>query len=168
MQKSNYKKLAEFGNKLLNCVDLEEGLILISDYSIDMIKAERCSVFIYDKNAKELWTIVADQSDRIIIDADKGVAGRVLKTKFTVIENQVPENPFFFDQVDGKSEFKTKNIIAAPILDSRRNAIGVLQLLNKDGDFDAKDRLLITLFATSISSFIELAFVKYAPLTSKS
>jgi len=168
MNSSNYSEFTEFGKKLLNCVELEEGLILISDYSARMIGAERCSVFIHDKDAKELWTIISDKSDRIIIDSDKGIAGRALKTRFTVIENQVANNQFFLNQIDKENTFKTKNIIAAPILDSHRNAIGVLQLLNKDGDFDGKDRSVITFFATFISSFIELAFVKYAPLTSRS
>ena len=44
-----YRTLAEFGRKLLNKHTLVDALPIISAYAKDVIKAERCSIFLYDR-----------------------------------------------------------------------------------------------------------------------
>jgi len=157
MTDDTYANLAAFGKKLLNATGLEEGLPLIANYACNIIDAERCSIFVYDKATGELWTTLADGIDRIVIDEYKGIVGYALRKKECVVENNVEENPYFLSDVDKSSGFKTKNLIVAPIFDEKKKIIGALELLNKPEDFTAADAKFMVFFANFISSFIDLA-----------
>lgn len=157
MTDDTYANLAAFGKKLLHTTGLEEGLPLIANYACNIIAAERCSIFVYDKATGELWTTLADGIERIVIDADKGVVGQALKIRELVVENDVEKSLYFLDTVDKSSGFKTKNLIVAPIFDEKKKIIGALELLNKPEDFTAADAKFMVFFANFISSFIDLA-----------
>jgi len=49
--------------------------------------------------------------------------------------------------VDKETGYKTNNIITTPIFNSKREIIGVLQLLNKDEGFDEDDVKFMIFFA---------------------
>ena len=154
---NKYSKIANFGQTLLSKKSLSEGLPHISTYAKDVIGAERCSVFIYSPKEHILWTTLADGIDKITIPADKGIVGYTLKTKEPVIVFDAQRDPMFHSQIDEKSGYETKNMITAPIFDSERNVIGVMQLLNKAEGFDEEDIKFMTFFAHYVSGFIELA-----------
>ena len=153
---NTYIKLADFGRELLSKKSLEEGLPLISQYVKDVIHAQRCSIFIYNASNRELWTTISDGVDKISIPYNKGIVGRTLELKKPIIENDAYSNPYFFKKIDQETGYTTKNIITAPIFNSQRSIIGVLQLLNKDGGFDSEDSKFMTFFAHYISGFLEL------------
>ena len=155
-QTSTYVKLAEFGRELLNKKSLEEGLPLISKYVKDVINADRCSIFIYNQTKKELWTTLSDGVDKISVSPDSGIVGHTLDIKKPVIENNAYSNPHFLQEIDKETGYKTKNLITAPIFNSQRDIIGVLQLLNKENGFDNKDTKFMIFFAHYISGFLEL------------
>jgi len=157
MNHETYANLAAFGKKLLNATGLEEGLPLIATYACEIIKAERCSIFVYDKTTGELWTTLADGIERIVINADKGIVGHCLKSKQLIVANNVEENPYFLEDIDKKSGFKTNNLIVTPIFNEDKKIIGALELLNKKGDFSSEDEKFMKFFANFISSFIDLA-----------
>jgi len=157
MDNYTYTDLASFGKKLLNSTGLEEGLPLISKYSCSIIKAERCSIFVYDKETRELWTTLADGIDRIVIDATKGIVGRSIQIKQLIIENEVKKSQYFLEKIDEKSGFKTENLIVAPIFNENHKVIGALELLNKKDGFGTEDEKFMKFFANFISTFIDLA-----------
>ena len=147
MSRETYANLADFGKKLLNSTGLEEGLPLIATYACQLIDAQRCSIFVYDKETGELWTTLADGIERIVIDAGKGIVGRAIETKECIIENDVTQNKYFLGDVDEKSGFVTKNLIVSPIFDERKKVIGALELLNKEGGFDGEDEKFMKFFS---------------------
>ena len=151
-----YLKLADFGRELLNKKSIPEGLPHISAYVKEVIRAQRCSIFIYDSFNKELWTTLSDGIDKIIISSDKGLVGYTLKERKPLIENDPYSNPNFLPEVDELTGYKTQNIITAPIFNSSRDIIGVLELLNKDGGFDEEDIKFMIFFSHYISGFLEL------------
>jgi len=158
MKYSNtYKTLANFGKELLNKKSLHDGLPLISQYAKDVIGAERCSIFIYEEKEQRFWTTISDGVQKIVIPADKGLVGYTLKAKKPIIANDAYTHPQFLSEVDKKTGYKTQNIITAPIFDSKREIIGVLQLLNKPTDFDDEDTRFMIFFAHYISGFLELS-----------
>lgn len=157
MNKKDYASLAYFGRRLLGFTILEEGLPLISEYSRNITKANRCSIFVYDRKNSELWTTIADGVERIIIEADKGIVGQSLKQGKIIIENDVSKNKFFLKEIDNETGFKTKNVIVAPVFDTQKKVIGVLQLLNKEGGFTEDDKTFVKFFTIFISTFIALA-----------
>jgi len=157
MNDGTYANLADFGKRLLTSTGLEEGIPLIATYSCEIIKAERCSIFVYDKETGELWTTLADGIERIVIDVDKGIVGRAIETKKLIVANDVSQNKYFLSDVDKSSGFKTKNLIVTPIFNEDHKVIGALELLNKEDAFNKEDEKFMQFFANFISTFIELA-----------
>jgi len=155
--KEIYSKLADFGKELLNKKSLAEGLPLISKYAKEVIGADRCSVFIYNRAKDQLWTTMADGIEKILIPADKGIVGHTLEVKKPVIVYDAESDPLFLASVDKDSGYKTKNLITAPVFNSEREVIGVLQLLNKEAGFDEDDVRFMKFFAHYISGFLELS-----------
>lgn len=156
MKDGKYAKLADFGRKLLNKKSLVEGLPLISEYAKEVIHADRCSIFIYDSKAKELWTTLADGIEKITVDSQKGIIGYTLQEKKPLIVNDPYAHEHFLSQVDKDTGYKTKNIITAPIFNSKREVIGILELLNKEEDFNTDDMKFMVFFAHYVSGFLEL------------
>lgn len=154
----SFSKLAEFGRKLLSRPSLDEAIPIIAEYTKELLEAERCSVFIYDKHKNCLWTKLSDGVEPIKIAADQGIAGTAFTQKRALIVNDPYSDPRFSSAVDQKTGYLTKNIIAIPIIGAFDEAIGVLQLLNKhQGDFDKEDKRLLTFFNHYISGYVELA-----------
>ena len=151
-----YSKLADFGRELLNKKSLVEGLPLISKYVKDVVGAERCSIFIYNARKRELWTTIADGVDKISVPFDKGLVGHTIEVKKPIIENDAYSNSHFLKDIDEGTGYKTNNIITAPIFNSQRDIIGVLELLNKENGFDNDDVKFMIFFAHYVSGFLEL------------
>jgi len=156
----SYIKLANFGRELLDKKSLGEGLPHIAKYAKDVIDARRCSIYMYDKKNDELWTTLSDGIEKIVIPSEKGVAGRTLKDKKPIIVNDAYSDPDFLQDIDEETGYVTVNLITAPIFNSSREVIGVLQLLNKDGNFDSEDIKFMVFFAHYVSGFLEL-IIKY-------
>ena len=154
--KNTYKKLAEFGRKLLDNTTYASGLPQISKYAKEVIGAHRCSIFINDLQKKELWTTLADDVQKIVIPSDKGLVGHTIREKKPLIANNPYLDPYFLPDIDKETGYTTKNLVTAPIFNSKREIIGVLELLNKDGGFDSEDVRFMIFFAHYISGYLEL------------
>ncbi len=155
-----YKKIAEFGKQLLADTSLDRALLLISNQAKDLVNAQRCSIFMYDKQADMLWTKLSDGIGRIAISKTSGIAGDTYLKGIPQVVNKPYEDSRFLADIDKKSGFETKNMITVPIFDSQRVVIGLFQLLNKeDGDFEDNDLKVLTFFANYISGTLELSFL---------
>jgi len=152
-----YNKLAEFGRSVLEIEVVDDILPFIAKYAKNTIGADRCSIFVYDDEQEQLWTTLADNVERINMPSDRGLVGFSLATKKGLIENHPYSNEYFYKDVDSETGYITKNIIIAPILGSQGEAIGVLELLNKEEGFDSEDAKFMKFFAHYISGFLELA-----------
>ncbi len=158
MDKNNsFQGLVNMGYKLLSNEQFEDGLSLISDHLTNVTGAERSSIFIYDKKSDELWTILSTGIEKIHVPSEKGIVGYVFRTEDSIIENSVTQNSYFLSDIDKRSGYKTLNIIACPIYNSKKELIGVLELLNKLNGFDEEDLEFLNIFAHYIGSVIELA-----------
>ncbi|WP_415396945.1 GAF domain-containing protein [Sulfurimonas sp. CS5] len=151
-----YKKLADFGRDLLNDTSYEKGLPRIAKYAKEVIGAHRCSIFINDLQKGELWTPLSDGIEKIIIPSDKGLVGHTIRVKEPLIENNPYSNPHFLSDIDKESGYVTKNIVTAPVFNSQREIIGVIQLLNKEEGFDKEDLKFMIFFAHYVSGYLEL------------
>jgi len=154
--KHKHKQLVEFGKKLLDSNSSMDGLAIISKYSKIIMESERCSIFMYDAEACELWTTLSDGIEKIVVPYDVGLIGLTIRTKKPILENDPYGNSNFLSDIDMHSGYYTQNLITSPIFNSKREIVGVLELLNKEGGFDKKDIEFITFFTHYISGFIEL------------
>jgi GAF domain-containing protein len=90
--------------------------------------------------------------------ADRGLAGFVLRNRKSEIINEVQGDPRFYDQIDFKSGFKTRNMIAIPLI-AGEEPVGVLEVLNKvdGGDFAEEDHQHLLSLAEEIAFAIRNA-----------
>jgi len=153
---ATYKKVADFGRLLLEKRTLGEGLPMIAEFAKELTGAQRASIFIYNDAKDELWTTLADGVDKIRLASNKGIVGETLRLQKALIVNDVNKDPNFYPEIDRITGYRTYNIITAPIYDSEGECVGVLELLNKDGNFTPQDLKFMKLFAHAISSFVEL------------
>ncbi|MDX1295471.1 MAG: GAF domain-containing protein [Sulfurimonadaceae bacterium] len=160
MSKEIYKKIAEFGKTLATQNDIDNALELIAEEAKKLLEVERCSIFIVDKEAMMLWTKHSDGIGRIAIGIDSGIAGDTYKTQEPQLVNNPYEDDRFLPKIDEKSGFTTRNILTVPIFDSKREVIGVIQLLNKsEGEFSQEDLDILTFLANYVSGTIELVLM---------
>ena len=157
---NKFNQISEFGIKLMALENMDNALELIADESKKLLNAERCSIFIVDKEDKMLWTKHSDGIGRIIISLSSGIVGDTYQKKEPQIVNDPYSDSRFLPNIDKKSGYKTKNIITVPIFDSKRDIIGIIQLLNKSRyDFDSNDLETLTFFANYVSGSLELVIL---------
>ncbi|MCB4756124.1 MAG: HD domain-containing protein [Elusimicrobia bacterium] len=151
--------LLKFGKKASVITSLEELLLLLVEESRTVLKAERATVFIVDKERQELWSKVASGTETIRIPLDKGIAGAVAVSGHLLNIRDVYKDPRFNPEVDKKTGFRTRSVLTAPMFDAKNNVIGVFQVLNRKGGhaFDQQDEEVITLLADQASGHIENA-----------
>ena len=160
MSREIYTKIAEFGKALASQSELDNALELIAEEAKKLLEVERCSIFIVDKEAMMLWTKHSDGIGRIAISLDSGIAGDTYRKQEPQLVNDPYEDDRFLPKIDEKSGFTTRNMLTVPIFDSKREVIGVIQLLNKvEGDFSQEDLDILTFLANYVSGTIELTLM---------
>ena len=139
--------LVKISRSITALTDIVELLRVIAEETKNAIQADRCTVFLWDKDTDELWSKVAlglDSSQEIRFPADKGLAGYVVKTGETVNIVDAYNDPRFNPEVDTKTGYRTKTILCMPIMNNNREIIGAFQVINKiDGIFTKNDEDLL-------------------------
>jgi phosphoserine phosphatase len=111
--------------------DLDSLLQLIVDRSMELLQAERASLFLYEGQTNELVSRIAAGEDEIRFPADRGIAGAVIQTSQTINVPDAYADERFNPEVDQKTGFHTRNILSVPLHDYEGGLVGVLQVLNK-------------------------------------
>lgn len=87
----------------------------------------------------------------------EGIAGYVANRGITVTAPDVNRHPNFTPTVDGVTGFRTRSVLAVPMI-SQGKVIGVIEVLNKrDGCFNSEDEQLLVSIATSVCISLENA-----------
>lgn len=153
--------LVKISRSITALTDIDELLRVIAEETKNAIQADRCTVFLWDKDTDELWSKVAlgvDASHEIRFPADKGLAGYVVKTGETLNIVEAYDDPRFNPEVDIKTGYRTKTILCMPIMNNNREIIGAFQVLNKiDGVFTKNDEDLLIAIGGSASIALENA-----------
>ena len=131
--------LAKFEHELLEKSSIEDALECIATWSKHIIVVERCSFFIYDEKEHRLRTLWADGSLEIELPSNLGIAGESFRTQKALYENDPYDDLHFLSDIDMQTGYYTQNILAAPLRNRDDEVFGVLELLNKKGDFNKKD-----------------------------
>jgi HD-GYP domain-containing protein (c-di-GMP phosphodiesterase class II) len=126
--------------------DLDKLLTLILQASKRVVDADRCSLFLVDRERSELWTKVAQGSAKEIrIPLDRGIAGAVATSGQSINIADAYADPRFNPAVDKQTGYHTKAILCVPMRSAEGEVVGVVQALNKiDGThFDSEDEELL-------------------------
>ncbi|MCP4376712.1 MAG: SpoIIE family protein phosphatase [bacterium] len=130
---ANLQKVLDITRVMVATFDLSDLLQLIIDRSMELLDAERASVFLYEAETNELVSIVAAGSGEIRFPADRGLAGATAQSKSTINVPDAYSDDRFDSSTDRKSGFRTRNILSMPLCDHQGGLVGVLQVLNKRG-----------------------------------
>ena len=152
--------LVKIGRSITAQTDINVLLKVIAEETKVAMQADRCTVFLYDKNTNELWSKVALGMDNqeIRFPADKGLAGYVVRTGESINITDAYNDDRFNPDVDKTTGYKTKNILCMPIKNNNQEIIGAFQVLNKNnGVFTKSDEDLLVAIGGSASIALENA-----------
>lgn len=152
--------LLKIGQTVAAETNIETLLKVIAEETKAAIQADRCSVFLYDKEHNELWSKVAlgMDSQEIRFPADKGLAGHVVKTGETINIKNAYIDDRFNKEIDLQTGYKTTTILCMPIKNLNQEIIGAFQVLNKlSGEFTEEDEDLLIAIGSSAGIALENA-----------
>ncbi len=114
-------------------------------------KEKKISFYEFTKGDKELKTIE--------IEWGKGIVGYVANHKKPLIVNDTKRDNRFYPEIDRKTGFKTKNLLAYPLI-VQRKIIGVIEAINKKkGEFTSNDIEVVSLISSSAAVGLQNAFL---------
>ena len=152
--------LVKIGRSITAVTDIDILLKVIAEETKIAIQADRCTVFMLDKDKNELWSKVAlgMDSQEIRFPADKGLAGYVVKTGEPLNIPDAYNDPRFNPDIDKETGYHTKTILCMPIKNNNQEIIGAFQVLNKlGGVFTKGDEDLLVAIGGSASIALENA-----------
>jgi Nif-specific regulatory protein len=145
--------LAEASAAINSTLELDVVLQQIARSAAVVMRAEASSVLMLDRRrGKLIFAAAIGERGRALLgkefDAGLGIAGRVLASGQAENIDDVSENPDFFSGIDEQSHFRTRGLMAAPMV-YKSETIGVVEVLNRvgEGRFDESDLKLLGIFA---------------------
>ena len=143
--------------------DLQELLTMITGIVTSELLCEESSVLLYDEanNEFEFFTAFGETGMELVtlrFPADKGIAGRALRERKTQVVNNVQSDPDFYGNIDEEHDFKTKSLIAAPLI-AGDELVGVLNAINKIETkfFDKDDDQILSAIADEVALAVKNA-----------
>jgi GAF domain-containing protein len=154
--------LVETSVRLNSLLNLPELLDAILESATGLLDAETSSLLLLDEETNELvFEVATGESEglrEMRIPATQGIAGWVLQHDEPVIVGDVSTDQRFYSTVDQSSGFTTRSMLAVP-LKIREHKIGVVEVINKNGEpgFNDRDREIATAFAAQAAIAIDNA-----------
>lgn len=153
-----FRTLIEFGKRVSAERDIEKLISLLTEEACHILEAERATVFILNKDEKKLWSLVGVglKSQKIEIPYDKGIAGYVARKGVSLNISDAYKDERFNKEIDIKTGFITKTILAVPMRNLKGEIIGVFQVLNKkDTVFTVEDEEILNIISSQAAVSIE-------------
>lgn len=135
--------IAQVSQSLNSSLDLETVLRDTTEMSAITLQSQAATLFVVDERSRELIFFMPTGTAggllrEMRIPQTQGVAGWVATNRKSIIVNDVDADARFTSQVDQETGFKTRNILCVPLTVQDR-LVGVLEVLNKEGDEDFTD-----------------------------
>lgn len=154
----DYGQLFCLAGEIARESNLEGLLHQILARSKPWMGAEACSIFLPDPVSGELVIHSAQgesapRLSQLRIPAGTGIVGIAMAEKKIIRVDDVSKDPRFYGKVDKDSGFKTRCLIAAPLMDGE-DCIGVIEYINSIGraNFTDHDLQLVEYFSWLVSA----------------
>ena len=138
--------------------DLKGLLEKILQKSRPWMRAEACSIFLPDPATGELVIHSAHgdsapQLGSLRVPPGKGIVGAAMAGRKMIRVDDVSRDPRFFAKADEQTGWKTRALLAAPLLDGEE-CLGVIEFLNPEGraGFTPEDEEYMAYFSGLVSS----------------
>jgi class 3 adenylate cyclase/putative methionine-R-sulfoxide reductase with GAF domain len=140
--------------------DMEKVLNYTMDMIREAINVEAGTLFLVegdDLKFQAAFNIDLKPIPEIRIKLGQGIAGYCASRGEAIIADDVRNNPHFYSEIDGRTNFNTRSVLCVPMI-SQSRVIGVIEVINKIGAvFDDSDKHLLQSIASSVSIAIENA-----------
>jgi two-component system, NtrC family, sensor kinase len=147
-------------------LELDELLEVIISITTDIFKSEASSILLKDNDTDELYFAGAtgkkkDSLKKLRIPPGQGIAGYVFESGKPLLIEDISQSKRFYQQVDKKTDFVTKTMIAAP-LKTKNKIIGVIEIVNRvDGQpFSERSLKLLLDLTYHISLAVENSMLR--------
>lgn len=153
-------KILGLSQDLMGELQLDPLLERIMRASTELLDAERSTLFIWDRKTNTLWSRFAEGlgHKEIRFPSDRGIAGSVFTSGRSESIKDPYNDPRFNPEIDRKTGFRTRNILAVPVMNKEGNPIGVAQVLNKrGGHFTRQDESRLRAFSAQAAICLENA-----------
>ena len=123
------QRLLEVAKSLGAEKDVDRLLAGILHHAKDVVEADRCSLFVVDRDKNELWSKIAQGiggGGEIRVPMGKGIVGRCAQTRQVINIDDPYNEPSFNQEIDKATGYRTTSILTAPMLDVNGACIGVL------------------------------------------
>ena len=140
---TDLEPILALAGKLAAPYDLATMLVEVVDAATQVLGAERASVWLYEADSDELVLRVASDIAPVRMAAGAGIVGTCARTRKLINVPDCYADARFDPRVDRKSGYRTRCLLALPLIDHQEALVGVMQVLNKrHGVFDAADEAL--------------------------
>ncbi len=154
----NTQALLEMARALGTTCDLDRLLQMVVSYSMELLDAERATLFLYDREKEELYSRIAEGTEEIRISVNTGLAGAAARSLEIVNVPDAYKDPRFNQDVDKNTGYLTRNLLSCPLTDYDGKLVGVLQVLNKkQGAFSESDTSLAAAFSAQAGVALQRA-----------
>ena len=139
-------------------IDFLEKIKAISDTIKAALGADRCTIFIHDSHTKTFWSAYIEGISYVELPDDSGIVHDIYAQNQAQIINNVQTNEDYNNTVEKNTGYVIHSMIAAPIIDIRKNPIGVIQIINKLGKehyFNEADKEVVSNILHHINDYTE-------------
>lgn len=144
-------KFFEIVKSITSTLELDAVLRRIGDAAEELTNSEASSIMVVDDDKQHLYFRVAVGEKvaglkKMKVKIGEGIAGTVALNKKAEIINDVSKDNRFTSRFDQQSGFKTRNILAVPMLvNNGKELVGVVEVLNKkdNKNYTEEDKLLL-------------------------
>lgn len=148
--KEKLHKLVSLGVLANAVLELDKILAIGTEAASALVDADAGSVLLLDKNELVFIAAFGEKGKNLRqmrIPANEGIAGVVVNTRKPYICNDPDKDSNFTGHTDSKVNFRTKNLIAVPLI-FENEFLGVLEAVNKRrGNFTQQDAKILSGFA---------------------
>ncbi len=142
------RTLIEVSAIISSTLDFNELMTLVMEKAKSLMKAEGCSILLYNKETNKLEfdlalcreeSVVDILKSKVSLDMGQGIAGWVAEHQTPLLIRDVKTDSRFYPDADQLTCFTTRSVIAVPLV-GRGGLIGVAEILNpKNKDFFRDD-----------------------------
>ena len=159
MRQERLRSLLEVAETLSGQLRMDELINKIMSQACDLVKADRCSLFMVNESRDKLVTsFQGGLTNAIEIPIHAGIVGYTATTGNILNIPDAYADPRFNRATDLATGYRTLTLLCVPIYDEKGEIRGVTEMINKlDGVFTEEDEKMIRIFNVFTGISIENA-----------
>ena len=152
----NLREMLALCHRMTSERDLATLLNIISLEAKAIVEADRLTIFLLNKE-NELWSVATPETQSIRFGAHLGVAGAAIMTGRPVNVADAYRDPRFFKGVDFETGYRTRSLLAVPLINATGEVVGVCEAINKEngGSFTRHDEDMMNLLGPLVAHTVE-------------